>query len=319
MGYREERAGISHQSFFHRFSGGNVQMVGRFVQNQEVGACKHQLQKGHTRLLTAGEVANLAQNLITMEQESAQITAGLLLVHTIGVDDFIKHRHIHMQGFMLLRKITDFHPAANFYPAFGGFQLTHEDFEQGGLARTIRANERHAVPIANQEGQVLKYRLTAIAKGDFFQFCHPLCTFRRLMEGKVIKGRGFRRQHNALQAVELALPSSRLLGFDACLILADIFLRFFDMLLLFFVSGFERLPPGRLDPHKVGVVALIAGDGMIFQFHHAGGHLVKKITVMGDNQHTAAIGAQKAFKPFNHPDVEMVGRLVQKEEIRLPQ
>ena len=91
------------------------------------------------------------------------------------------------------------------------------------------------------------------------------------------------------------------------------------MFLLFFVSGFERLPPGRLDPHKVGVIALITGDGMIFQFHHAGGNLVEEIAVMGDDQHAAAIGAQKTFKPLNHPDVEMVGRLVQKEEIRLPQ
>ena len=82
------------------------------------------------------------------------------------------------------------------------------------------------------------------------------------MESKVIEAGSLRRQYNALQAVELALPSPGLLGLDARLVLADVFLRLFDMFLLFFVSRFERLAPGRLDPHKVGVIALVASDGI---------------------------------------------------------
>ena len=38
---------------------------------------------------------------------------------------------------------------------------------------------------------------------------------------------------------------------------------------------------------------------------------------MGDDQHTATVGTQETFEPLNHPDVEMVGRLVQKEEVWL--
>ena len=40
---------------------------------------------------------------------------------------------------------------------------------------------------------------------------------------------------------------------------------------------------------------------------------------MGNNQHAAAVALQKAFQPLNHADIQMVGRLVQKEKIRLPE
>ena len=40
---------------------------------------------------------------------------------------------------------------------------------------------------------------------------------------------------------------------------------------------------------------------------------------MRDQKHAAAIGLQKFFEPFDHPDVQMVRRLIQKEKVRLTQ
>ena len=64
---------------------------------------------------------------------------------------------------------------------------------------------------------------------------------------------------------------------------------------------------------------MIAGDSLALQLEDMGGNAVKEIAVMGDNQHPAAVILQEAFQPLDHLDVQVVGRLIQKEEIRLPQ
>ncbi|MCY1562009.1 hypothetical protein D9M68_993420 [compost metagenome] len=52
------------------------------------------------------------------------------------------------------------------------------------------------------------------------------------------------------------------------------------------------------------------------QFQHAIGEGGEEVAVVADEQHRAFIGAQRLDQHFLGVDVEVVGRLVQHEEIR---
>ena len=49
------------------------------------------------------------------------------------------------------------------------------------------------------------------------------------------------------------------------------------------------------------------------------GHIVKEVTIMGDRYHRARILLEVLLKPLHTFRVKVVGRLIQEQQIRLPQ
>ena len=91
------------------------------------------------------------------------------------------------------------------------------------------------------------------------------------------------------------------------------------MILLLFISRLQRSPPVGLDPHEVRVVSLVARDRLILYFNDTGRYPVQEEPVMRNEQHPAGVTLQESLQPFNHADVQMVRRLVEKKEIRFTQ
>ena len=93
------------------------------------------------------------------------------------------------------------------------------------------------------------------------------------------------------------------LGFE--LALARLFLAAFlrEALLLL-------LQPGR-------IIALIGNAAAAIEFENPARDIVEKIAVMGDDQDRAGISAQMALEPVDGFRVEMVGRLVEQQKLRL--
>ena len=79
--------------------------------------------------------------------------------------------------------------------------------------------------------------------------------------------------------------------------------------LLALVGGFALGQIGR-------VVAAVGLDGLAAQLPDAGADGVQKIAVMADDQHRAAVGLEVIFQPFHGFQVQVVGRLVQDQQIR---
>ena len=75
-----------------------------------------------------------------------------------------------------------------------------------------------------------------------------------------------------------------------------------------------RLPLG-LGGEKVGVTALIAVELPVGKLHDPGGNPVKKTAVVGDEKTAAAVIGEEVFDPLHRADVEMVGRLVEQQQV----
>ena len=137
------------------------------------------------------------------------------------------------------------------------------------------------------------------------------------MEREIAEARVLRRQYDALEPVELALAAACLLALDARLVAADILLRLLDMRLLLLIGGRERRATVILHALEVCIVPLVVRDRLVVELEDARRDAVEEIAVMADEQHAAPVLAQERLKPLRHADVEMVRRLVEKEEIRL--
>ena len=66
-----------------------------------------------------------------------------------------------------------------------------------------------------------------------------------------------------------------------------------------------------------GIIALIGNAAAAIEFENPARDIVEKIAVMGDDQDRAGIGAQVALEPVDRLRVEMVGRLVEQQKLRL--
>ena len=70
------------------------------------------------------------------------------------------------------------------------------------------------------------------------------------------------------------------------------------------------LQPGR-------VVALVGDAAAAVEFEDPAGDVVEEVAVVGDDQDRARIGAQMPFEPVDRLGVEMVGRLVEQQQLGL--
>ena len=65
------------------------------------------------------------------------------------------------------------------------------------------------------------------------------------------------------------------------------------------------------------IVALERQAAAVFQFQDPLGDVVEEVAVVGDDDHRAGILAQRLFEPLDRFGVEMVGRLVQQQQVGL--
>jgi hypothetical protein len=63
--------------------------------------------------------------------------------------------------------------------------------------------------------------------------------------------------------------------------------------------------------------ARIDADGRVVQVGHVGAHLIQEVAVVADDDHRAVAFVQHVFEPADGVDVEVVGRLVEQQHVRI--
>ncbi len=138
---QHQRAASCVEIAFQPFDGGEIEMVGRFVQQQDVGrGSQHACQRRAARF-AAGQVGRifLAGQSQLLEQE-----AGLVVIVARSEAGFhIGQRGRHSGKIRLLRQVAD--GRARLDETFAAVRLdqTGGDFQQRRFARTIAADQAH--------------------------------------------------------------------------------------------------------------------------------------------------------------------------------
>ena len=78
VGHKQQRSLEFLNGRLHPFSGRDVQMVGGFVQNQQIDFFIHQHAQPQPGLFAAGQVTNLLKDILSLEHKRAQPVPGHL-------------------------------------------------------------------------------------------------------------------------------------------------------------------------------------------------------------------------------------------------
>ena len=121
---------------FHPFSGCDIQMVRRFVQNQKVDFLIHQHTQSQTALLAAGEVSDSFEYILTLEQKLSQPVTGHLWCAILFIEHGIVQGTLRVGKMDDLRQISPFDGRAKLDLTLA-ILITQQALDKGGFTGAV--------------------------------------------------------------------------------------------------------------------------------------------------------------------------------------
>lgn len=148
----QQNAALKISNCIYQGLGGfKIQVVGRFIQNQQMRFPVHRIGKAKPTLLTSGHGVNLLRGqIVPAQSEVGQVPPYLTLVriaHILGVP--FQHG-VHGTGIgiqlleLVLGEVLDLGPAVDRYLAFVGRQGADDELDQGTFTASISSQECHS-------------------------------------------------------------------------------------------------------------------------------------------------------------------------------
>ena len=322
----QERAVVRHEQ--HRplevaerleqhFLRGEIEVVRRLVEHQEVRRVEQHARHDETRLLAARERSDLLVGVVTRELEGAgqaaqgtdrlerEVLAQLLLNRQVGIE--------HVER--LLREVAHLEAGAQLHFALVGLDGAGHHLQQRRLARAVLAHDAPAFAAADHHVQVVVHDTRAVGLRDAKQFRHLVARARRRAEVE-LDDLALLRQFDLLDLVECLDAALHLRG------LGGVRGEALDETLLL---GQHRLLPrvGRL---AIGfadgalalvevVVAGVAGDFAAVDLGNLSDDAVHEVAIVRGHEQRAASRLKERLEPEDRLDIEVVGRFVHQQNV----
>src|ERR1700738_2583247 len=142
---QDERAGKIDQAFFQNFQGRNVEVVRRFVEQENVGGLEHELRDQDAGAFASRKPSNGLTELLTGKQEARRPSGYVNYV--IAIHDRIAIRRERAR----LVEVHDAQPIGAANLTTGWSEVALQQAEQGRLAAAVRAYEAYAHPSRQDE------------------------------------------------------------------------------------------------------------------------------------------------------------------------
>ena len=300
-------------------------MVGGLVQHQGIGTEQHHPGQHAPDLLAAGEDLNGLVHVVAGEQHPAQ--EGPLEGLGVGLRDLggELRQPIHQiqiavieEGGVIQWEIAGGNGGAPLVGALVRLHLAHDDLEQGGLGDLILAYKGDLISLVHPEGHIVQHLAAVQRLGDALHrqdLLAALPLHGKAHEGIPPGGGGHFLYRQLVQQLTAGrgLLAFGLVGGEAL----DEQLQFLDLFLVFPVLVLHH----PLD-HLAGlvpelIVAHIHLDMAVVHVHDVGADGVQEVTVMAHHKDQALAVHQEVLKPLDSLNVQMVGRLVQQDDVRL--
>jgi RNase P/RNase MRP subunit p29 len=295
-------------------------MVRRLVEDEQVDLLVHQHAQPQPALLAAGEGADRLEHVLALKQIRAQPVARGLHGAVLLIEHRVEERPLGVGKVDDLRQVGPLDRGAEFDAARARL-LAEENFEEGGLAGAVVAEQGNALAARDLQLDVRKQRPSVIRLaepldgqnlvaeevplGEFcphgLVLCGPVGLFDALHP--VLDGHGAAVERAVVDAPALhALEREAQLG---------------ELGLLLFVLLELQLKARLLFLHVERVVAGIELRLAVVQLHDARDDAVEEIAVVGDGQDGPLKFFNIALEPFHRVHIEVVRRLVEQQDIGL--
>ncbi len=232
--------------------------------------------------------------------------------------DIVDHRLLGFELMAQLVEVGHFQLGAHLDLARGRLQVAKQQLEQGGLAGTVGAEQADTVAALQDHGEVAYQRLAAgMGEADVLHHDHLLAGLVRAFQLEA----GLALALAALGAFAthfLQCPNppfvARAAGLDA---LADPHFFLGQALVEQCVGSFFGGQLLFLVHQETGVVAVPVDQVATIQLEDAGRQGLQEGAVVGNEQHRAVEAQQRFLEPGDGADVQVVGRFVEQQQVRL--
>ena len=295
----------------------DVEVVGRLVEQQDVGLGHQQPQQLQAPPLAAGQVADRRPLRVAAEAEPLQHLPGreLLLAHReapLDLLDRLQHATRGIELAELLGQMREAYglagPHASRDRAYGPLQQP----QQSGLTAAVHPDDPDPVTGPELPGQMFEKPTVTDLDGDVLDVVHGLA-----------EPRG--REPHQLDAVarRRLVGDERVGGVDAELRLGRTRLRpapqpgelLAEEVLPLLLGGGGDPGPLRLGEDVRGVAAFVPVNPPVGHLPRTVGDLVEEPAVVGDDDQRTAL--EMPGEPGDRLEVEMVGRLVEDQQVGL--
>ena len=202
--------------------------------------------------------------------------------------------------------------------AFKRLKIADESFQKRRLARAVRPDDAQAFAASQQEIDAARQGFLSIADGDIGNRQHVIAGARDILDAearRAIIADGV----DALQLFQHLAARLRLLGLLAGDVATDEVFCARDQFLLLIVFALLHKPPLFALLHKRRIVARIATRAARVDFDDLRRRAVEQKTVVRDDDKGTLIFTQKIFEPFNGVHIQVIGRFIEQQHIRLRQ
>ncbi len=299
-------------------AGGRIQMVRRFVQDQQLRPLVQHQREQQARLLAAGHRPGRAGGVFTGKPEAAQFVAQLLITSIRRQPPKVFERRARAIETVdpLLGEVTGAHRRGHVNAAGQCCQVTGQGADQRRLAGAVASEHTDARTAPDRQVDIAQDHVVgAVAGRQRLRAQHRIGTAIGFVQGEIDFVRPARRQYpyHAFERLDPALHLTRLrcLGAEAL----DEGFELSDPLALAVALALELHPALCLLLLEGTVAAGIADQFRLFEMQDGLGDAIDEIAVMRDECQRARIARQPAFEPEDRIEIEVIGRLVEQQQI----
>ena len=325
VGNHDDRPREFQQSILEDFLAVDVQMVGGLVQDQGVGSAKHHFQQRQPGFLAAGQAPHLQKHVFPAEQETSQNRPHLgIRVQPVRLFQLFQYRVPVVEQELPLVVVAEGHVVARLQVPLAWRDFTQQNPQQRGFSHPVGSHDADFFAPLDVK---IHAREQIFPLGSVAEVLRQALCLQHIVSGLEVlfemdlhaAGFGF-RTFQAFQGFQPFFPGLGPLGklFGAPLFEpANHVLLPGNLTLLIVVGPQLRFPADPLLLGKGVVVAVIAGQMVVFHFEDPVDDLVEEVPVVGNHHDGAFVAGQVLLQPFQGSDVQMVGGLVQHQQVRL--
>ena len=218
----------------------------------------------------------------------------------------------------LLLKITDFQIISQLHASGKGWDKPQDAPKQGRLSDAVGSGQDD--PFSPLHLEIQRGRQRLVVTYDQLMGFHQITPRRPGLQKMKFRLRLLRRQLNQLHLIQLFLPGhGHIPRGDPCLISRHKIFKLRDLLLLPIIGRLQLGLFHRVDLLEPVVIAHIAVQLLVVHMIDQIDDAVEKRYVMGNQDKRVFIIVQVPFQPLDMYLVQIVRRLVQKQNVRLLQ
>ena len=316
MGYQQQGTCICRQGLGQTFPHVDVQMVSGLIQKHKIGAFQRQFRKTQASQFSAGQLCTVFEHILAPIPEPGQMAANFQLCKTrILIPDSINDPACTAR--LLLGKDARFGSAPQPDHTAGRAPLSVQNLQQRGFTCAVRSCNDQLITAMNRVIQSIDQCPFPDPNGQILHDDQFVIGFNVVLEPKIQFPRfrgGCIHNFQFFQLLPAALGHLGRGG--AYQIAVDILLQFgrlFHRCVVHFLLTLVR----RLTLRQIGrIIAPVGLNGFAPQFPDLCTDCVKEIPVMADYQDRPPVGLEIFFQPIHCLNVQMVGGLVQNQQVR---